>query len=303
MITHRSIISLATCLLAALPLAAEVKAPVHPAGEVNSDAFSKQISALEKLHGGRLGVAAIDISTRRLLSHRPDERFAMCSTFKLLLAAAVAAKVDAGHWEWEWRVPYSAADLLEYAPVTGKPENVKAGFMTLSDLCAASVRLSDNTAANLLLNALHGPEALTRFLRSTGDKITRLDRNEPDLNTNLPDDPRDTSTPTAMLATMEKLLTGDALSPDSRERLTTWMVECSTGDKRLRAGIGAGWKVGDKTGTGPNGAANDVAIAWPKQDSAPVLIVVFFTGSTATPEERDAVIASVGRIVRETLAD
>ncbi len=304
MIAHRlsALVSLTISLLATLPLVAEVKAPIQPAGEVNSDGFSKQITALEKLHGGRLGVAAIDLTTRKTLSHRPNERFAMCSTFKLLLAAAVAARVDGGQLEWEQKVPYTAADLLEYAPVTGKQENVQAGSMTVADLCGAAVRLSDNPAANLLLKTLGGPEALTGFLRSTGDKTTRLDRNEPDLNTNLPDDPRDTSTPAAMLATMEALLTGDALSPASRDLLISWMVECSTGDKRLRAGIGSCWKVGDKTGTGPNGAANDVAIAWPEGKEQAVLIVAFYTGSTATPEERDAVIASVGCIVRETLS-
>ncbi len=227
----------------------------------------------------------------------------MCSTFKWLLAAAVAARVDAGKLEWAQKLPYSAADLLEYAPITSKPENVKSGSMTVADLCAASVSLSDNTAANVLLKTIGGPEALTRYLRSAGDMVTRLDRNEPDLNTNLPNDPRDTSTPVAMLATMEKLLAGDTLSTDSRDRLITWLVECSTGDKRLRAGIGPGWKVGDKTGTGPNGATNDVAIAWKEGEKQPLLIVTFFTGSTATPEEKDAVVASVGRIVSETFSN
>lgn len=294
-------LTLITCWLSTFLFAAEMPAPD---GEAGSNTFSTQLTALEKHHGGKLGVAAIDLTDRRQLSHRASERFAMCSTFKLLLAAAAAARVDAGTLQWEQKIPYAAEDLLEYAPVTGKPENVDSGAMTVAGLCAASVRLSDNTAANVMLRTLGGPVAITHFLRGMGDNTTRLDRNEPDLNTNLPNDPRDTTTAAAMVETMEKLLVGDALSGDSRSRLTRWLVECSTGEKRLREGIGPEWKVGDKTGTGANGAANDVAIAWPENgDSKAILIAVFYTGSTATPEERDTVIASVGRIVRDALDD
>ncbi len=262
-----------------------------------------ELSSLEKSHGGRLGVVALDLGSHRRLSHRSDERFAMCSTFKLLLAAAIAARVDAGELTWEKQIPYSSVDLLSYAPITGKPENVKAGSLSASELCTAAVQLSDNTAANLLLKSIGGPDSFTRYLRSLGDSITRLDRNEPDLNTNLENDIRDTTTPAAMVVTMEKLLLGDALTAASREKLTNWLIGNKTGDKRIRAGFGKGWKIGDKTGTGENGAANDVAIVWPAdQASEPaILIAVFYTGSSATPEQRDEVIAKAATIVRDSL--
>lgn len=268
---------------------------------VAADDFATRAAALEKRHGGKLGIAAIDLADGRQLGHRADERFAMCSTFKLLLAAAVAARVDAGAESWDRQIPYGQDDLLSYAPVTGKPENVKAAAMSVAALCAASMQHSDNTAANLLLESIGGPPALNRFLRKNGDDISRLDRIEPDLNSNLPGDPRDTTTPRAMVDTMAAILIGDALSQASRERLTGWMTSNRTGDKRLRAAMEANWKTGDKTGTGENGAVNDVAIIWPGE-RPPFLIAVFYTGSSATPEEREKVIADAGRLVRNEFA-
>lgn len=269
------------------------------AGAENAPAadFSKGMELLEAKHGGRLGVVAIGLENVPELAHRGDEPFALCSTFKLLLAAAVAARVDAGKESWDRKISYSDKDLLEYAPITGKPENVKSGAMTVGDLCGAAMQWSDNTAANLLLKSLGGPEALTAFLRTLGDKTSRLDRTEPELNTNLPDDPRDTTIPRAMATTMKKLLLGDALSKKSRARLIGWMVENKTGDKRLRAGLPADWKVGDKTGTGENGAANDVAILWPP-GKPPIVVAVYFSESKATPAARDEVLAEVAHAVR-----
>lgn len=282
---------LRTIALISLCLIAAATAENAPAAD-----FSKRMVALEAEHGGRLGVVAIGLENVPELAHRGDERFALCSTFKLLLAAAVAARVDAGKESWDRKISYSQADLLEYAPITGKPENVKAGVMTVADLCGAAMQWSDNTAANLLLKSMGGPDALTAFLRTLGDTTSRLDRMEPDLNTNLPDDPRDTTTPRAMATTMKKLLLGEALSGKSKQRLIGWLVENKTGDKRLRAGLPADWKVGDKTGTGQNGAANDVAIFWPP-GKPPIIVAVYFSESKATPAERDQVLAEVAHAI------
>lgn len=176
-----------------------------------------RLMALEARSGRRLGVAALDTVTGRRVAHRAGERFAMCSTFKLALAGAVLASVDAGKESLDRRVAYTSADLLSYAPVTR--EHAKEGSLTVGALCASAVEVSDNTAANLLLRTLGGPAGFTRFLRALGDDVTRLDRDEPTLNTNEPGDVRDTTTPDAMLATMKALLLGDALSPASRQLL------------------------------------------------------------------------------------
>ncbi len=273
---------------------------VHGAGAREEDpSFNEAIRALEERHGGRLGVAVLDAADERALGHRADERFAMCSTFKLLLAAAVAARVDAGDERWDRLVRYGRGDLLDYSPVTGKEENLENG-MTVADLCAATLQWSDNPAANLLLDTLGGPPGLTRFLRETGDPTSRLDRIEPDLNTNLPDDERDTTTPAAMVRTMRVLLTGDVLSADSRQRLKAWLVGNRTGDNRLRAAMDPAWTTGDKTGTGKNGAVNDVAVVWPGTPD-PFFVAVYHTGSEVTPEERERIHREVGAVVRAAL--
>jgi beta-lactamase class A len=194
------------------------------------------------------------------------------------------------------------ADVLAYSPVSG-PRAGDGGGLTVGELCAATVSLSDNTAANVLLARHGGPAGFTAFVRSLGDGATRLDRTEPTLNEAAGGDPRDTTTPLAMLQTMRKLVLGGALTPASRAWLQRWLVETSTGDKRLRAGV-PGWKVGDKTGTASDsGTANDVAVLWPPASGAPVLVTCYLTRSTAQPEQRDAAIAQVARAVvaaRET---
>ena len=254
----------------------------------------QRLATLEARFGGRIGVAALDTGTGRRLEHRAEERFALCSTFKVILAGAVLARVDARKESLDRRVPFSASDLLDYAPITSK--NVKEGSMTVGAMCAAAVEASDNTAANLLLRELGGPEALTRFVRSLGDAATRLDRNEPSLNSNEPGDPRDTTTPAAMVGTVKRLLLGDALTPSSRKQLEAWLVASTTGKARLRAGVPPSWRVGDKTGTGANGATNDVAILRPP-GRPPILVAAYYSESQLSGPEREAVLAEVGLIV------
>jgi beta-lactamase class A len=249
---------------------------------------------LEKRNGGRLGVALLDTASGRRVAHRGDERFPMCSTFKFLATALMLARVDRGQEQLDRRIVFAASDLVTYSPVT--KDHPGPGGMTVEAICAASMTLSDNTAGNLMLASFGGPAGLTAFVRGLGDTVTCLDRIETELNEGAPGDPRDTTSPLAMLATMQKLVAGDALAAGSRERLIGWLTANKTGDKRIRAGVPSGWRVGDKTGTGGNGSANDIAVAWPP-GRGPVFIAVYYTGSAISDEARNAVIADASRIV------
>jgi beta-lactamase class A len=255
------------------------------------------LAAIEAKVGGRLGVYALDVASGRTLAHRAGERFAMCSTFKAMAVAALLNRVDAGKETLDRFIRFGEADLLSYAPVA--KAHLAAGGMSLADMCQAAIEYSDNTAANAILAAIGDPGGWTRFVRSLGDAKSRLDRNEPTLNTAIPGDPRDTAVPAAMASDLKHVLLGDALSPASRERLTGWMVDCKTGLARLRAGLPAGWRVADKTGTGENATSNDIAVAWSPR--GPIVITCYLTGArAASADARDAAIADVGRLVAET---
>ena len=260
-----------------------------------------EIRRLESESGGRLGVCVLDTATGTRHVHRGDERFPMCSTFKALAAAAILARVDAGKEVLARRITFDASALVTYSPVTEK--RVGGDGMTLAELCDAAVTLSDNTAANLLLASIGGPQGLTAFARGLGDEVTRLDRNEPSLNEALPDDPRDTTTPNAMASTLRTLILGTtALSAASREQLTAWLLANKTGDTRLRAGLAKDWRVGDKTGSGARGTANDIAVIWPPNKS-PIVITAYLTGATVSTAQQNATLASVARAVSATASD
>jgi len=276
-----------TTSLAAAPMLAVARA--LPFG----DDPGPRLAAIEERHGGRLGVAIVDTGSGERLVFRAHDRFALCSTFKWLLAAQVLAAVDGGRESLERRLHWRADELIGWSPVLADAD-ADAG-LTIAELCAAAVTTSDNTAANLLLAAHGGPAALTLWLRGIGDRTTRLDRNEPTLNQVGFGDARDTTTPAAMAETMQKVLLGDVLAPASRERLRQWLVGNTTGDRRLRAGL-PGWAVGDKTGTNDTGNVNDIAIAWPPGGGAPVLIAAYYAGSAASDAQREAVLAEVGAI-------
>jgi len=252
------------------------------------------IAEIERRVGGRLGVAAIDTGTGRRIEYRQEERFPMCSTFKLLAVAAILRRVDDNADRLDRAVPYSEKDLLDYAPITR--QHVAEGSMTVAALCAAAIEYSDNTAANLLLKSLGGPAGVTRYARSIGDAVTRLDRDEPTLNTALPGDDRDTTSPAAMLGDMRTVLLGDALSAMSRERLATWLLANTTGATKLRAALPSSWRVGDKTGSGQRGATGDIAIIWPPA-RVPILVTAYLTETGASPTERDAALRDVGRVM------
>lgn len=295
MLSRRAALIGAACLLPATRLRA-----ASLSGEEALRAAEKRLVELEKEHGGRLGVMVLNTGTNAHFGHRIDERFAMCSTFKFLAAAALLKKVDAGKARLDQEIAYGEKDLLDYAPETKK--HVAEGHMRLGDLCAAAIQWSDNTAANLILKQIGGPAGFTRYARSIGDKVTRLDRTEPTLNTAVPGDPRDTTTPAAIAHTLEIVLTKGVLSAASVRQLEDWMIGDKVADARLRAGLPKDWSIGDKTGTGDNGTANVVAVIRPP-NRKPLFAASYLTGSKGTPAERNAVHAEVGRVIGEAFGN
>jgi beta-lactamase class A len=251
-------------------------------------------SGIEERVGGRLGVAVLETGSGRMTGRRLEERFPMASTFKALLAGAVLARADAGLDRLDRRIRFSRDDLVAWSPVTERA--LGDDGMTLEALCEATVTTSDNAAANLLLGAVGGPAGLTAYLRGLGDDVTRLDRTEPSLNEARPGDPRDTSSPAATAATLQRLALGNALSPPSREKLQRWLRDNRTGGTRLRAGLPTGWEIGDRTGTARNGTSNVIAVLWPPR-GAPLVVAAFLTGSGAAPAARDAALAEVGAAI------
>jgi beta-lactamase class A len=282
--------------LGAALVAAPFSGVAKAAHAANSDPrLIEEIKRLEGESRGRLGVCVLQTPSGLRHVYRGDERFPMCSTFKVLAAAAVLARVDAGKEQLTRRITFDASSVVVNSPVTEK--RAGDGGMTLAEICEAALTRSDNTAGNLLLEDIGGPSGLTAFARTLGDDATRLDRNEPSLNQALPDDVRDTTSPNAMAANLKTLLFGTAaLSAASREQLTAWLIANKTGDARLRAGLPNTWRVGDKTGTGEQGTANDVAVVWPSS-GAPVIVAVYLTGAGVPIAQQNGIIASAARAV------
>jgi beta-lactamase class A len=260
------------------------------------------ISALadyERESGGRIGVYAKNIKTGKEISWRAHERFVMCSSFKASLAASILARVDRGQARLDERIAYGPADLLEWAPAA--KQNLAKGAMSVAQMCEAAVELSDNTCANALLARFGGPSALTAYWRSIGDTVSRLDHNEPELNRTPLGRPEDTTAPAAMAGNLQKLILGNALSPASREQLTSWMLGCKTGDNRLRAGLPKDWRIGDKTGNNGKDAAADIAVTW-VTPGEPLVICAYTRGGAPTSPQVDDVFAQVGRYIGRHLS-
>jgi beta-lactamase class A len=275
--------------LAALPFALTAK-PMTGTG--NGD-----FAAIERDLCGELGVAAIDSATGRTVGHRQDQRFPMCSTFKALLAAAILARTDGMPGLLDRPVPLPKDRFVDYSPITGKHVD---GEMSVAELCAAALQYSDNTAGNALLRELGGPAELTRYARSLGDDLFRLDRWETELNSSTPGDERDTTTPLAMARTLQKLLLLDGLPQARQGQLRDWMLGNTTGATRIRAAVPAGCQVADKTGTGGYGSANDIAVVYPS-GRAPIVLAIYTRQSTADAAARSDIIVQAARIALSTL--
>ncbi|MFU0873582.1 CTX-M family extended-spectrum class A beta-lactamase [Kluyvera sichuanensis] len=257
----------------------------------------QKLEALEKSTGGRLGVALINTADDSQIVYRADERFAMCSTSKVMAAAAVLKQSESDKTLLNQRVEIKKSDLINYNPIAEKHVN---GTMTLAELSAAALQYSDNTAMNKLIAHLGGPEKVTAFARSLGDETFRLDRTEPTLNTAIPGDPRDTTTPLAMAQTLRNLTLGKALAETQRAQLVTWLKGNTTGSASIQAGLPTSWVVGDKTGSGDYGTTNDIAVIWP-EDHAPLILVTYFTQPDQKAESRRDVLAAAAKIVTQGL--
>ena len=280
-----------TVLLTALALPAQgFAATVHAADAAFAD--------LERRAGGRLGVAAWRRGGGQVLAWRGDERFPFCSTAKAMVAGTVLARARREPGLLDERVRYKKADLVAWSPVT--EQHIEDG-MTVAGLCAAALQHSDNSACNLLLDRIGGPAAVTAFARRIGDTAFRLDRRETELNAALPGDARDTTTPRAMARSLEALLLEEALAPDARRRLLDWMLANTTGKERIQAGVPAGWRVADKTGTGAYGTTNDVGIVFPPQGQ-PVIVAIYYTQSSPDAHSDSKVVADAAAIVARALA-
>jgi beta-lactamase class A len=282
-------------LLAAAPALAAWPAFAKQAPDTPQD---KALQTYERDTGGRIGLYAQNLKTGQAFTWRADERFVMCSTFKASLAACVLARADRGEMKLDQMISYGAADLLDYAPVAR--DNLARGAMSVEAMCKAAVELSDNTCANILLSHVDGPRALTAFWRKIGDSVSRLDHNEPLLNRSKPGNPQDTTTPSAMAGNLKRYLLGDVLKPESRARLTGWMVNCKTGANRLRGGLPKDWTIGDKTGNNGKDASGDIAVAWPKPDT-PILIAAYTQGGAPTAPQLEAVFKAIGEMVARRL--
>jgi beta-lactamase class A len=283
--------------IAGLGLASAFTAPwaTRPALAQGWAALPETLARIERRHGGRLGAAVLDMATGQAVAHRGEERFPLTSTFKLPLVGAVLARVEAGQDRLDRRISFGREALVTWSPVT---EGAAGGpGLTVEALAEACMTISDNTAANLLLDAVGGPAGFTTFLRGLGDTQSRLDRIETALNEGRPGDPRDTTTPLAMLGTLRALTMGDALAPDSRARLLAWMRANRTGGPLLRASLPPGWEAGDRTGAGGHNSRAVIGLLWPPGGRPPILVTAYLTEGPAAMAARDAALAEVGAAV------
>jgi len=257
--------------------------------------YDAAFAALEAEFGSRIGVYAIDTGSGDEIAYRADERFAYASTFKALAAAAVLQKNDLA--DLDRVVTFSSDELITHSPVTEL--HVESG-MTLGELAEAAVRVSDNTAGNLLLEELDGPAGFTTALRAVGDDVTQAVRWEAGLNDGVPGDPRDTTSPRAFATDLREFALGDTLTSEKRELLVDWMSGNATGDTLIRAGVPADWTVADKSGSGGYGVRNNIAVVWPP-GREPIVLAVLTTRDSPDATRDDAVVARAASIVAESL--
>ncbi|MER7865015.1 class A beta-lactamase [Amycolatopsis japonica] len=296
-VTRRALLGMAVLASLAACTRANPPAPSPPPPPPSTTRqFHDRLMELENKFDARLGVYALDTEGGGTVEHRADERFAFCSTFKGVAAAAVLQRNPLSHLET--RVSYSRDDLMKHAPVT---ERHVATGMTIRQLCDAAVRFSDGTAGNLLLRDLGGPAALTAFTRGLGDTVTRMDRVEPAITEATPGDLRDTTTPRAFAADYREIVLGDTLSAEKRDFLRDLLQRTVTGAGRIRAGLPPGWTIAGKTGTGEYGTLNDIAVLWPP-GKAPIVLAVMSSKSAKDAPYDEALLAEAAKYVVEKLA-
>ncbi|WP_417579285.1 class A beta-lactamase [Nitrincola sp.] len=264
----------------------------------DEDVLLSELKRIESHLDARIGFAAHDTETGMRWEYNSDQRFPLSSTFKTLACAALLQRVDAGSEQLTTSVSVSSSDLVTYSPVL--EEYADTRDITLFELCEATMTTSDNTAANLILQSLGGPESVTDFARQLDDKVTRLDRWETDLNQAEPGDERDTTTPNAMVSNLEQLLLSNVLSLESKRYLQTWLVNNKVADALFRSSMPNDWVIGDRTGAGGFGSRSITAVIWPAERE-PVFVAFYITETTASFEERNAAIAQLGRVLIELI--
>ena len=284
-------------LLAATAVPLLLAVPARATERQRAGSAEAMLASLEAASAGRLGVYALDLADGAQVRYRANERFPLGSTFKVILVSAILARSAHSAGLMQQRIHYAQSDLVHYSPIS---EKHVADGMTVAELCAAAIQYSDNTSANLLMKMLGGPSAVTAFARTIGNGEFRLDRWETELNTAIPGDFRDTATPAAMGRSLQSLALGDALPAPQRTQLTEWLRGNTTGAKRIRAALPADWRIGDKTGSGDYGTANDIAVLWPPERK-PIVLAIYHTQGEANAKWRDEVIADAARIVVHAL--
>lgn len=267
-----------------------------PRAQAESRGVEARLKELEARSGGRLGVAVLNTASGEIAGNRLDERFAMCSTFKALAIAFTLARVDRGEEQLGRRIFFTKRDLV--MPFKATKPHLAEG-MTIEQLCEAAAIVSDSTAANLLLAGFGGPAALTAYLRSLGDQVTRLDKIELDLNVVRPGETHDTTSPRAMVGTLRRVMLGDALSASSRTRLTNWLIDSrDAAARRLRVGLPEGWRIANKPGTWEGISTNDIGVVFPP-GRAPIVVAAYLGEAPGPIKQQEAILADVARIVAE----
>lgn len=279
----------------AAPASTSAPASVTGASATGGAATQRAFADLERTHAATLGVTAIDTGTGRTVGYRGGERFPFASSNKTFIAAATLQRSSDA--DLDVVVHYTSADLLSYAPITSR--FVDTG-MTVRELLDAMLRFSDNTAANLLVARLGGPDVVEQWLRGIGDRTTNVDRIEPDLNEALPGDARDTTTPAQFVADLRGVVLGSTLETKDRTILRNTMLDNTTGDDTIRAGVDPAWPVADKTGTGEYGVRDDIAVVYPA-GRAPIVVVTMSRKATADATPDNALLAAATKVAVSAL--
>jgi len=258
---------------------------------VNANTITEKIKQVEQKLGARVGVSVFDIGANESWNYNGDDKFPLMSTFKALACAKLLADVEKGIQSFDTSMVIKESSLIAWSPVAEKRIGEK---MNLKQACSAAMLMSDNTATNIVLTGIKGPKALTQFMRSMGDNVTRLDRIEPDLNEALDGDERDTTTPNAMVKSLHKLLFGDVLSHDSKQQLKQWMIDNKVTGSLLRSVLPKNWSIADRSGSGGFGSRGITAVVWSEQH-APIIISIYLTQTSASFAQRNKAIADIGK--------
>lgn len=262
-----------------------------------SIAIQNKLMQLENGFDGKIGVYAVNTENNQVVAYRADELFPVQSTFKVIAVAALLNKSKKDKNLLQQKIIYSSQELVGWVPITKL--HVNEG-MTLAALSAATISYSDNTAVNLIIKQIGGPQAVTDFAHSIGNKTFNVVHYEANLNSD-PKDTRDTSTPKDMAISLEKIVLGNVLTPTDKQLLLSWLKNNTTGNQRIRAGVPMGWIVADKTGSGSYGIANDIAVVW-SPACKPIVLAIYTNQKSKEAKSRDDIVALVTKAVFDDFA-